>query len=259
MLEGGVRPGTEYNVLDLDFGRVGIQICYDMTSSIPRAGDGWRRKGSSLCCTPLNPRSSPALACTLPPTNTLGRLGHVPEQRVLLRARDGARRRPDHRTAGKQPSSTRSTLAISPSSPGRRDCETARHSERRWATESGYRYSESEDRGIFWSNDPGRTYRAKWPNPWVCSKQRPNSSLAPTMRRIASEAVLCADHRSPEGPHRCEARFVPSPSRSRRWPPPRDMPSISLAPPTPSCRPLARAGIRTTRGGRLGCRPRGAD
>ncbi len=54
--------------------------------------------------------------------------------------------------------------------------------------------------------------------------------------------------RSPEGPHRCEERFVPSPSLASRQVAHhlQDMPSSSLHPATPSCRPLARAGIRTT-------------
>ena len=56
MLEGGVQPGAEYNVLDLDFGRVGVQICYDVEYP-----EGWRRlaeKGAELV---LFPTQSPQL------------------------------------------------------------------------------------------------------------------------------------------------------------------------------------------------------
>jgi predicted amidohydrolase/acetyl esterase/lipase len=56
VLEGGVRPGAEYNVLDLDFGRVGVQICYDVEYP-----EGWRRlaeRGAELV---LFPTQSPQL------------------------------------------------------------------------------------------------------------------------------------------------------------------------------------------------------
>ena len=93
VLEGGVRPGTEYNVLDLDFGRVGVQICYDVEYS-----EGWRRwlKGAELVLYPTqSPQlTRPAMYAATP--RILGCLLHVPEQCVVLRARDGARRRPDH-------------------------------------------------------------------------------------------------------------------------------------------------------------------
>ena len=38
VLEGGVSAGTKYNTLDFDFGRVGVQICYDVEYP-----EGWRR------------------------------------------------------------------------------------------------------------------------------------------------------------------------------------------------------------------------
>ena len=56
MLEGGVAPGTEYNVFDLDFGRSRADICYDVEYA-----EGWRRlaeKGAELV---LYPTQSPQL------------------------------------------------------------------------------------------------------------------------------------------------------------------------------------------------------
>lgn len=56
VLEGGVHPGAEYNVIELDFGRVGIQICYDV--NFP---EGWQRlkeRGAELV---LFPTQSPQL------------------------------------------------------------------------------------------------------------------------------------------------------------------------------------------------------
>lgn len=46
VLEAGITPGSDVNTVDLDFGRVGAQICYDMAYD-----DGWqllRDKGAEL-------------------------------------------------------------------------------------------------------------------------------------------------------------------------------------------------------------------
>ena len=81
VLEGGVRPGADYKVLDLDFGRVGVQSV--TTSSIPRVGDASRSEAPNLC-------SSPAIPAVHPPRHVrghpriLGRLVHVPEQCLIL-------------------------------------------------------------------------------------------------------------------------------------------------------------------------------
>lgn len=65
VLEGGLAPGKEANVIDLDFGRVGAQICYDMTYD-----DGWqllRDKGAELVVWPTaSPRAfGPAVKAAL--------------------------------------------------------------------------------------------------------------------------------------------------------------------------------------------------
>jgi hypothetical protein len=95
VLEGGVRPGAEYNLFELDFGRVGVQICYDVEYP-----EGWRRLGRKGRRT----RSvSHPVASAHPPRHVrrdariLGRVVHVPQQRFVFRAGNGARRRPDHR------------------------------------------------------------------------------------------------------------------------------------------------------------------
>ena len=146
------KPGTAYNVLDLDFGRVGVQICYDIEYP-----EGWRRlaeKGAELCSTPLNPHSSLAPACTPPPTNT----GSSPP-------RSGTTRRSSSLGRGSSPprSPSRSetlvqeidlSYLILPWSSRLRNGEAFREA---FGDRVGYRYSESEDRGIFWSNDPGRS------------------------------------------------------------------------------------------------------
>jgi predicted amidohydrolase len=50
ILEGGTTPGREFPVFDCDFGRLGIQICFDMLYE-----DGWRalaRQGAQIVALP---------------------------------------------------------------------------------------------------------------------------------------------------------------------------------------------------------------
>ena len=48
VLEGGHSPGKEFAVFECDFGRIGIQICFDM--SLSRRMEGPCRKGRGDCC-----------------------------------------------------------------------------------------------------------------------------------------------------------------------------------------------------------------
>ena len=56
-LEDGITPGSEFPVFDCDFGKLGIQICWDLTFD-----DGWQAladKGAELV---VWPSTSPATA-----------------------------------------------------------------------------------------------------------------------------------------------------------------------------------------------------
>ncbi len=152
VLEGGVRPGTEYNVLDLDFGRVGIQICYDIEYP-----EGWRRlaeKGVELV---LYPTQSPQL--TRP-----GMYAATHEYWVVSATfrNNASFFEPGTGLVAAQITEPKQTLVheidlsylILPWSSRLRNGEAFREA---LGDRVGYRYSESEDRGIFWSNDPGRT------------------------------------------------------------------------------------------------------
>ena len=149
LLEGGVRPGSEYNAIDLDFGRIGIQICYDV--NFP---EGWRRlkeKGAELV---LFPTQSPQL--TRPAmyaatheywviSSTFRNNASIFEPGTGLVA-----------VQIKEPKTSvvheiDLSYVILPWSPELRNGEAFREA---FGDRAGYRYSESEDRGIFWSNDP---------------------------------------------------------------------------------------------------------
>jgi predicted amidohydrolase len=151
-LEGGVQPGLEYNVFDLDFGRVGIQICYDVEYP-----EGWRRlseKGAELV---LFPTQSPQLtrpgmyaatheywvvsstfrnnACVFEPGTGLVTARIAEPAQTLVQEID-------------------LSYLVLPWSSRLRNGAAFRDA---FGDRVGYRYSESEDRGVFWSNDPNRS------------------------------------------------------------------------------------------------------
>jgi predicted amidohydrolase len=152
VLEGGVAPGTEYNVLDLDFGRVGVQICYDVEYP-----EGWRRlaeRGTELM---LYPTASPQL--TRP-----GMYAATHEYWVVSSTfrNNASIFEPGTGLVAARISDPKQTLVheidlsylILPWSSKLRNGETFRKA---FGDRVGYRYSESEDRGVFWSNDPNQT------------------------------------------------------------------------------------------------------
>ena len=152
VLEGGVRPGSEYNVIDLDFGRIGIQICYDV--NFP---EGWQRlkeKGAELV---LFPTQSPQL--TRP-----AMYAAIHDYWVVSSTfRNNATVfEPGTGLVAAQIREPKVTLVheidlsylILPWSSELRNGDAFRDA---FGDRVGFRYSESEDRGVFWSNDPGMT------------------------------------------------------------------------------------------------------
>ncbi len=152
VLEGGVGAGAEYNVFDLDFGRVGVQICYDVEYP-----EGWRRlaeKGAELV---LFPTQSPQL--TRP-----GMYAATHEYWVVSSSyrNNASFFEPGTGLVAAQITEPKQTLVheidlsymILPWSSRLRNGEAFREA---FGDRAGYRYSQSEDRGIFWSNDPGRS------------------------------------------------------------------------------------------------------
>jgi predicted amidohydrolase/acetyl esterase/lipase len=151
VLEGGVTPGKEYNVFDLDFGRVGVQICYDVEYP-----EGWRRlaeKGAELV---LYPTASPQF------TRTAMYAATHEYWVVSATFRNNASFfEPGTGLVAAQITEPKQTLVheidlsyiILPWSSRLRNGEAFREA---FGDRVGYRYSESEDRGVFWSNDPRR-------------------------------------------------------------------------------------------------------
>jgi len=147
-LEAGTTPGKEVPVFDCDFGKLGIQICFDI-----RYDYGWNelaRKGAELVVWPTqSPETSlPAFramqnryyvvsstwrnnASFFEPTGKIFAQIRLPEQ-ILVQQLD-------------------LSYAILPWSSTLKNGAALRE---KYGDKIGFRYYEDEDEGIFWSNDP---------------------------------------------------------------------------------------------------------
>jgi predicted amidohydrolase len=148
VLEDGVAPGTEFPVFECDFGRLGIQICFDMEFD-----DGWTalaRKGAEIVVWPSQSPQTvrPAVyamqhryyvvsstwrnnASIFEPTGMIA-AQILPPERVLVHQLD-------------------LSYLLLPWQPELRNGAAMRE---KYGDRVGYHYSEAEDRGLFWSNDP---------------------------------------------------------------------------------------------------------
>jgi predicted amidohydrolase len=147
VVEGGVAPGQEFPVFDCDFGRLGIQICWDIVYD-----DGWQalaRKGAEIVALPTAaPQTARPAAHALhgdyyvlssTPLNNaslfspIGMIqAQISEGRVLVREID-------------------LSYAVVHWAPG---LDEGRALTDRFGDRVGYVYYESEATGLFWSNDP---------------------------------------------------------------------------------------------------------
>jgi len=147
-MEGGSTPGDALPVFDCDFGKLGIQICYDMEFA-----DGWTelaRQGAELIAWPTqSPQTSqPAFrakehrcyivsstwrhnASIFEPTGKIAAQIKRP-QSILVHELD-------------------LSYALLPWSSKLRNGEAFRKA---YGDKVGFNYYEDEDCGIFWSNDP---------------------------------------------------------------------------------------------------------
>jgi predicted amidohydrolase len=152
ILEGGVTPGTEYNVFDFDFGRVGLQICYDVEYA-----EGWQRlaeRGAEL-----------VLFLTQSPQLTRPAMYAATHEYWIVSStfrNNASVFEPGTGLVAAQITEPRQTLVheldlsflLLPWSSRLRNGQAFREA---FQDRVGFRYSESEDRGVFWSNDPQTT------------------------------------------------------------------------------------------------------
>jgi predicted amidohydrolase len=151
LLEGGLTPGRDFPVFDCDFGRVGIQICFDMLYA-----DGWdalARKGAEIVVLPSASAetSRPCMyalqheyyivsASPRSHATVISPLGLVEEQvteegALLVQEIDLSYAEVHWDEALEEGASLT----------------------RRYGHNVGFHYYRPEDKGIFWSNDPKTT------------------------------------------------------------------------------------------------------
>jgi beta-ureidopropionase len=147
-LEGGTTPGKEAPVFACDFGKLGIQICYDMEWDY-----GWSelaRQGADLVAWPTQ---SPQT--THPAARAIAHRYYIvsstwrnnasffePTGKITAQIRE-----PAHILVEQLDLS----YAILPWSP---QLHNGAAFKEKYGDKAGFRYYEDEDRGIFWSNDP---------------------------------------------------------------------------------------------------------
>jgi predicted amidohydrolase len=150
-LEGGITPGKEFPVFDCDFGKLGIQICWDTVYE-----DGWEalaRRGAEIVAWPS---ASPA---TVLPSARAGRyryyiVSSCPRDNATIYEPTGmvaARvEKPDEVLVHQIDLS----YAVLGWSANLRDGTLLT---RTFGDKAGFHYSPREDLGLFWSNDPDMT------------------------------------------------------------------------------------------------------
>jgi len=145
---GGAAPGKDFPVFRCDFGKIGIQICYDMTFE-----DGWAtlaRKGAEIV---VWPSQSPQI---VQPAARARQNGYYI---ISCTWRNNASIfDPTGHTIAQTTEPSSVLVEQIDLSYALIDWQPALHEgeafARKYGEAVGYRYSEAEDGGIFWSNDP---------------------------------------------------------------------------------------------------------
>ena len=147
-MEGGITPGKEVPVFQCDFGKLGIQICFDMEYDY-----GWKelaRKGAELV---VWPTQSPGIA--RPAFRAMREHYYVvsstwrhnasiaePTGKIVAQVRPPGQFLVEELDL---------SYAIVPWSARLKNGKSLQD---KYGDKVGFRYYEDEDRGIFWSNDP---------------------------------------------------------------------------------------------------------
>lgn len=150
-LEGGITPGREYPVFDCDFGKLGIQICWDI-----QFDDGWAtlaEKGAELVAWPT---ASPATA--QPASRAAAHRYYVvsatPREDATIFEPTGmiaAQIEEQGKVLVHQLDLSFAVLGWSAS------LNNGKAFSDKYGALAGYHYSPREDLGLFWSNDPKTT------------------------------------------------------------------------------------------------------
>jgi predicted amidohydrolase len=166
LMEHGVAAGKEEPVFACDFGKLGLQICYDINFDY-----GWEelwRKGAELVAWPTQSPGTTTPSCRAMRhgyyivSSTWRNNASVfdPTGKIVAQIKEGPDAGPDG-TQG-EPSAATNILVqeidlsygILPWSPTLKNGKAFTQA---FGDKVGFRYYEDDDRGIFWSNDPNQT------------------------------------------------------------------------------------------------------
>jgi len=146
-MEGGMTPGKEASVFDCDFGKLGIQICFDM--EFDYGWDQLARQGAELVAWPTqspqtaHPASRARLQGCYIASSTWRDNASIfePTGKIASQIRPPAQILVDQIDL---------SYAILPWSPQLQQGETLK---KKYGDRVGFRYYADEDCGLFWSND----------------------------------------------------------------------------------------------------------
>ncbi len=153
-LEGGIAPGRDYPVFDCDFGKLGIQICWDI-----QFDDGWASlaaKGAEIVAWPTaspataQPASRAARHRYYVVSSTWREDATVFEPTGLV----AAQVEPPGKVLVHQVDLSYAVMGWSA------PLDNGKALTRRYGGKVGYHYEPREDLGLFWSNDPETTIGA---------------------------------------------------------------------------------------------------
>jgi len=153
-LEDGATPGKSVPVFETDFGKLGIQICFDMEFDY-----GWRelqRQGADLV---VWPSDSPQTGM---PAARARRYGYyivssTPRNNVAVFEPTGKITAQNREPESVLVEEIDLSYAILPWSEPLRNGAAMKE---KYGDKVGFRYYEDEDHGIFWSNDPTKSIGA---------------------------------------------------------------------------------------------------
>jgi predicted amidohydrolase len=148
VLEGGITPGRGFPVFSCDFGRVGIQICFDLLYP-----DGWAslaRQGAEIVVLPTaSPESTRPCAYALAHEYYI--VSSAPRDHAAVYSPLGLIEVEATHKGEVLVHEIDLSFAILH---WEAELDEGRALTRRFGERVGYRYHRSEDKGIFWSNDP---------------------------------------------------------------------------------------------------------
>ena len=147
-LEGGVLPGKDFPVFTCDFGKVGVQICYDMFFDT-----GWEvlaRKGAELVIWPTQSPQIIGAQCRAH-RHHYYIVSSTWRNNISLVDPTGAVLAQQTKEPGLLVEQIDLSYVLLDWQPQLRNGAALAE---RYGKAVGYRYSKAEDGGIFWSNDP---------------------------------------------------------------------------------------------------------